>query len=187
MLGFLIEFIEVAAVARASNLGDRFGVAVPQAGIVADTALLAGGGQPHHRSLPDQRALEFGRRAEDLQSEFALRRSRVDRTSEQPKMRALLSSLSMTLEQVRQRARQAVDPHGDHHVAAPEARYQLREHWSRAGGARSKLLVDLGAASGFQLAALPSCVLAIGRDPRVAYQRHGSPYYKSIRLQNTVV
>ena len=75
-------------------------------------------GKTRHGALADQRPLELGHRAQDLQRETALRRRRVDRITQRPEMYAPILQGGDRLEQVQQGPAKAVEPDDDKRVAA---------------------------------------------------------------------
>ena len=76
------------------------------------------------------------------------------------------------LQQMRQRSRQAVDPHDDQRVALADPLQHPRQHRPRAIAARGLFFMDLGAARGFQGLRLGQGGLILGRYAGIADQGH---------------
>jgi hypothetical protein len=99
-------------------------------------------------------------------------------------VRPLPSQPLQHLQQMGQRARQAVDAHYDQGVAAPEPGEQPGEFRPGAVGAAGLLLHDLGAARGLQRDELGRKVLPFGRDTGVTINGHEQPPRKSAVLMS---
>ena len=78
--------------------------------------------------FPDQRPLELGRGAQNLQRELALRGSGVDRVLNGTKERPLGLQPFDHLEKVRQRPCEPVDPYDNQRVALANALQQAGKH-----------------------------------------------------------
>jgi hypothetical protein len=168
----LVQAFHVAVLPRQPHLAQRRRIPGAQARIAANPAFGACAGQPGLGAFADQGALELGRGAQDLQGELALRGGRVDRVHERAEEGALRLQPLDHLQQMRQRPRQTVDAHDDQRVALADPLQHPRQHGPRAVPARGLLLMDLGAARGFQGLRLGQGGLILGRDARIADQGH---------------
>ena len=173
MFGGVIDALEIVLASGVGDALDGLGIAGAQFGIAADAAAFFGGAQPVLGAFPNERALEFGDRAEHLQGETTLRSGRVDRIGERFEMRALGVEFGDDRQEMRQRPRQAVEP-GDHqHIAALNLGQSLGELRPRRFGTRHMLAKNHRAAGGLQHVGLSVCNLVLGRNACVADQRHG--------------
>jgi hypothetical protein len=116
---------------RGRHLGQRLRPALADAGIARQLAFRLRGLDSGLGAFGDQRALELRHGAEHLQREHALRRRRVDRIPQRPEMRAFGGQILDHLEQMADRARQAVEPHHDQRVAGADL---AQRAWRGQGG-----------------------------------------------------
>ena len=88
-------------------------------------------------------------------------------------MRAPRAQALNYVEQMRQRAGKAIDPHHDQRVPLADPLQAACELDAAAAAAGGALLEDLAAARRAQRIELRVGLLLLGRDPGVADQRHG--------------
>ena len=120
------------------------------------------------RALGNQRAFELRDRAEDLKGKHALGCRSVDGVAQRSKVGAALLQPLDDVEEVADRAGEAVEADDDEDIAGPDLAHQSGELWPSPRRARAVLLVNCRAASCAQLIGLGVGGLILGGDPRVA-------------------
>jgi hypothetical protein len=127
----LVQPLHIAVLSRQPHLAQSGRVFGPQSGVPADPALGAGARQPRLGTFADQRPLELGRGAQNLQRELALRGSGVYRVLNGTKLRPLGLQPFDHLQQMRQRPRKPVDPNDNQRVALANALQHAGKHRPR--------------------------------------------------------
>ena len=136
----------------------------PATGAAAGASRLQAG----ERALADHAALELGQGREQVEHQPAARGGGVDRLGQRAQADALLAHGLDGLDQLLERARQAIQLPDHQRVAlahVAECRLELGPLTLRAGGL---LLVDLGAPGRGERIQLQGEILLLGRDPGVA-------------------
>ena len=157
--------VEIAGITAGAELADGVGVAGAETGIAAEAATRPGGAQSGLGALGDQRPLELGDGAQNLERKHALRGGGVDGIAQTAKMRPRGFELLDDREEMADRARQAVEPHDDEGVALADVAEQAGEHRAGAIGAGGVFLEDFVASGGVQFVALGVRTLIIGGRP----------------------
>lgn len=124
-------------------------------------------------TLGDQSALELGDCAEDVEDQFAARRSRVDRLGQREEVAASRLEACYELDQVGERAAQAIEPPDDERVAHAHGVDGRAQSGPGAGRAAQLVLEYLMASGGVQRVNLERCALVGGRNSRIADAQTG--------------
>jgi hypothetical protein len=99
-----------------------------------------GGGQPSHRAFADEVAFELGQGGEDMEHKLAARRGGVDRLLQAADPDAPLSEASDGIDQVPERAAEAVELPDDQGVTGPEL---VKDLFEGGRSARAPLAVSV--------------------------------------------
>ncbi len=160
------QIVDIGALARGGDRPDGFRPTFAQAGVAGQPAPRLGSLHPCLGALGDQRALQLGDGAENLQRKHPLRGRRIDRVAQRAEMHAALLQLLDDLEQMADRSGEAVETHDDEDIAGGDLAQQLCQHRAGARSAGSVLLMDDTAAGGLQFVDLGVVGLILGRNMR---------------------
>src|SRR3546814_4492339 len=111
--------IEVALLMAGADFGDRSRIAAPHLGISWTRAASDGGLDARARTLSDQGAFKLREGSQHLGHQHALCAGSIDRIADRPEVGALGAQRFDNLEQMRQRARQAINPYHQQGVVLP--------------------------------------------------------------------
>src|SRR5208282_1859489 len=120
------------------------------------------------RALGNQRPFELRDRAKDLERKHALWRRSVDGVAQRAKVSAVLLQALDDVEEMTDRAGEAVEADDDENIAGSDLAHQSGELWPSARGARPVFPVNCRAAGRAQLIGLRVRGLVLGRDASVA-------------------
>ncbi|MCY1504925.1 hypothetical protein D9M68_391130 [compost metagenome] len=162
------ELIEIAFLARFGDGLDCLRSPFSQAGVSGKLAARLRRLDAGFGAFGDQRPLELGDRAENLEGEHALWRRGVDRVADRPEMHAALLEVFYHRQEMTHRSGQPIEADNDEDVARGELAKHFGQDWARARCPGAVLLIDPIAAGGPQLIDLGIVDLVVGRDAGVA-------------------
>ena len=155
-------------VSRRCGFGDGGGIPRPEARISWKLSARPRRLDARLRALGNQRPFELRDRAKDLERKHALGRRGVDGVAQRAKVGAALLQALDDVEEMADRAGEAVEADDDQNIAGSDFAHQSGELRPSARSARPVFLVNCRAARRAQLIGLRVRGLILGRDARVA-------------------
>ena len=128
------QFVEVLLVETVPDVSDCRRITRAHSGVSRLGAARDCGLESRPRTFPDQSAFELGKGAEHLGHQHALRARSIDRVIDRPEIGTLRPERFDDLEQMRQRARQAIYPDHQQGIPLPHPVQRASEVWTLLAG-----------------------------------------------------